>query len=94
MRVQLVDLAGKAANPALTEQTNRIKGWVREVLQLSDEVIMRVVELRCPDEGCPDVETVIAILAGGAANQKYKLLKPLDAVTHADITALATASNS
>ena len=36
-----------------------------------------VSELRCHEEGCPDVETVIALMRDGAEPEKVKIYKPL-----------------
>lgn len=73
------------------EETTRIKQWVRKVMGLSDEVPVMVTELRCPEDDCPDVETVIAVLGrpGTAMNRKHKLLKPMTEVTREDVIGLA-----
>lgn len=54
-------------NP-LAPKTNRllaksaeIKGWVRQVFNLSDDTPVTITELACRDDGCPDIETVIGI---------------------------------
>ena len=36
-----------------------------------------VSELRCHEEGCPDVETVIALMHEGAEPEKVKIYKPM-----------------
>ncbi len=66
-----------------------IKEWVREVFGLPDEAIVMVTELRCKEEGCPDVETVIAIMGGPGYSCKHKLFKPMAEVTHDDLKKLA-----
>jgi hypothetical protein len=58
---------------------------------LSDEVPVMVTELRCAEENCPDVVTVIAVLGepGTAMNRNHKLLKPMSEVTREDVMGLA-----
>ena len=84
----MINLFGKkpANNP---EVTARVKGWLREVMGLSDDVVVMVTELRCAEDGCPDVETVIAILGEPGIARKHKLLKPLVEVTRFDVMSLA-----
>lgn len=49
----------------LQAKSTEIKGWVREVMELPDDTPITVAELACPDEGCPDIETVIGVLKPG-----------------------------
>ena len=79
---------GPKANPVVTA---RIKEWVREIMSLPDDIIVMVTELRCAEDDCPDVETVIAVLGepGSTANRKHKLLKPMSEVTREDVMSLA-----
>lgn len=71
------------------EVTNRIKQWVREVMGLSDDVVVMVSELRCAEDDCPDVETVIAVLGEPGTARRHKLLKPMSEVTRNDVISLA-----
>lgn len=71
------------------EVTNRIKGWVREVMGLSDDVVVMVTELRCTEGDCPDLETVIAVLGEPGMARRHKLLKPMTEVTRNDVISLA-----
>ena len=71
------------------EVTSRIKEWVREVMGLSDDVVVMVSELRCAEDDCPDVETVIAVLGEPGKARKHKLLKPASEVTRDDVISLA-----
>jgi len=68
----------------------RVREWVREVLGLSPDTQVMVTELHCTEPDCPDVETVVAVLAPGDA-RKLKLLKPIGEVTREDVLALAAA---
>lgn len=40
---------------------DRIKQWIRNGLDLKEEVTITVTEVRCRESGCPDLETVISI---------------------------------
>lgn len=74
----------------------RIKEWTCELFPLSHEATVMVSELRCQEQDCPDVETVIAILAGAGQTHHYKLLKPMAEVTREDLSGLldrATVAN-
>ena len=71
------------------EVTNRIKQWVREIMALPEEVVVMVSELRCAEDDCPDVETVIAVLGEPGMTRRHKLLKPMTDVTRNDVISLA-----
>jgi hypothetical protein len=47
------------SSPERTAKVRLIKDWARESLQLADEVIILVTELRCIEPGCPPLETVV-----------------------------------
>jgi len=67
------------------EAVERVKAWVPEALQLPEEAVVTVMELRCAEDDCPDVETVIAVFGEPGASRKHKLLKPLSEVTKSDV---------
>jgi hypothetical protein len=75
-------------------QARQIKTWVRAVFELEDDAAVSVAQLACPDAGCPDVETVIAIVRPRCRPQKLRILAPLAAVTEADIHALQSKCNA
>jgi hypothetical protein len=75
--------------PAAAEAAARVKGWVREVMGLPDDIVVSVMELRCQEDDCPDVETVVAVLGEPGKARKHKLLKPLADVTREDVMNLA-----
>jgi hypothetical protein len=72
----LNDILGLSTKPA-GGHTKRIKDMVREAWSIPENVIIMVSELRCHEEGCPDVETVIALMHDGAAPEKVKIYKPM-----------------
>ena len=57
--------------------TKRVKDIVRKAWSIPENVIIMVSELRCHEEGCPDVETVIALMYEGAEPEKVKIYKPM-----------------
>ncbi len=46
-------------------------------------------ELRCAEDDCPDVETVIAVFGEPGKARKHKLLKPVTEVSRSDVRTLA-----
>ena len=72
----LNDILGLSTKPK-GEQTKRIKDMVRKAWSVPENVIIMVSELRCHEEGCPDVETVIAVMSDGAEPEKVKIYKPM-----------------
>ncbi|MGE3536597.1 MAG: hypothetical protein AB7N91_04060 [Candidatus Tectimicrobiota bacterium] len=69
----------------------RVKTWVSEAFQSSDDTTILVTELRCTEPGCPPLETVIALLHPHAGTRQHKVHKALGALTRDDIRALARA---
>jgi hypothetical protein len=76
--------------PADREAIHRIKGWVRELFGLGEDDVVTVMELKCLEDDCPDVETVIGVLGEPGKARKHKLLKPAAEVSRLDIADLAT----
>ena len=64
-----------------------IKGWVRDVLDLSESSTVMVAELACTEPGCPPLETVVAVLDAGAT-RRYTIHRPMAEITEADVRAL------
>lgn len=69
----------------------RIKDLVRMRFGLDDAVTLMVSELRCHEDGCPDVETVIAVMGDAQASLTWKIAKPMAQVDAGDIAALSAA---
>lgn len=67
----------------------RVKGWAVELFGLDPDTRVMVTELRCAEDDCPDVETVVAVLAGPGKARSHKLLKPVADVTRDDVAAMA-----
>ena len=43
----------------------------------ADDVVIMVSELRCHEDGCPDIETVIAVMTPGEEPAPVKISKPM-----------------
>jgi hypothetical protein len=67
------------------EAVGRLKAQVRRHLNLTDDVSISVTELNCRDRGCPDIETVIAVLINGVKPRLARIHKPLPEVTLNDL---------
>lgn len=52
--------------PVPADVSARLRGWVRCVLDLPEDVAVQVSQIRCRDEGCAPLETVLAVLRPGA----------------------------
>ena len=69
-------------------QIVQVKSWVSQVFDLSDDVSVMITQLQCTEEGCPPIETVIAIMETPGKPRQYKIHKPLMEVNQADIVNL------
>lgn len=77
---------GPKSDPAVLA---RVKAWAREAFGLDDEATLLVTELRCAEDDCPDVETVIAVLGEPGKARRHKLLKPAAEVRREEVIDLA-----
>ncbi len=66
--------------------TKRVKALVRDAWNIKEDVVIMVSELRCHEEGCPDLETVIAIMAEDAETKTIKINKPVEELDAATVT--------
>ena len=57
------------SRPKATGDADRIKTLIRLHMKIDDEVALMVSELRCHEDGCPDIETVIALMTGADQRQ-------------------------
>ncbi|MTH95814.1 nitrate reductase [Roseibium sp. RKSG952] len=69
----------------LTAKSSEIKGWVRELMDLSADTPLTIAELACRDAGCPDIETVIGVLEPGKPIVTIRVHGTMSDVTRADI---------
>jgi hypothetical protein len=67
------------------DAVRRVKAWVFLHAGLEADDTVMVTELRCMEEGCPPIETVIAVLRQGAEPRRWKLHKRVVEVTEDDV---------
>ena len=72
----------------------KIKNWVRETFKLTEYETVLITELKCYEEGCPPVETVIVVLRGGTGKEQYKFHKRMDEISFEDIKNITQAEDS
>lgn len=78
--------SGPKSDPVVLD---RIKRWMRDALGLPDDAVVMVTELRCAEDGCPDVETVVAVMGESGQARNHKLPKAAADVAHFDVLSLA-----
>jgi len=76
--------------PRSSERTNEIKAQVAALLGLGEEATVMVTELACMEEGCPPVETVIAVFRPGMSKLQFRLHRPISEITAHDIEEMCT----
>ena len=69
-------------------QIVQVKSWVSQAFDLSEDISVMITQLQCTEEGCPPIETVIAIMETPGKPRQYKIHKPLAEVKRADIVGL------
>jgi hypothetical protein len=69
------------------EAIDRIKFATRAILKLSDDVVISVTELACREPGCPDIETVLAILQAGRKPLTVRFHIPIPKISEGELTA-------
>ena len=72
----------------------KIKNWVRETFKLTEYETVLVTELKCHEEGCPPIETVIVVLREGTGKEQYKFHKRMDEINFEDIENITQAEDS
>ncbi|MCS0504751.1 hypothetical protein [Ancylobacter mangrovi] len=68
------------------EHSARIKTWLRQALNLAENVVS-VNELSCSQAGCPPRQTVILVLSDTVAPRKFAVHKSLLDVVEEDVIA-------
>jgi hypothetical protein len=77
---------------SVAENSVKVKRWVElwlaEFSENNKEDLnlptVMVSELKCTEEGCTPIETVISLLHSSAGNKSGKIFKPIKDVTHKD----------
>lgn len=87
MTGRLVNPLSREPKPGYPEAVARLKSQTRALLGLADEVVVAVTELACREPGCPDIETVVAVLKAGEKPWTARIHKPIPEVTGQDLAA-------
>ena len=72
-------------NPAATA---RLKGWVGDLMALTDGDHVAVAELACHEPGCPDLETVVTVTLKDRRQFVLRFPAPVVEVTEAQVQSL------
>jgi hypothetical protein len=67
---------------------NAIKAQVAAELALDEEATVLVTELACMEEGCPPIETVIAVFHPKMPKLQFRVHRPMSEITTRDIQKL------
>jgi len=63
------------------EAMSRVRRWVSELIPVPPAATVLVKEVRCHEEGCPPVETIIALLAADQPAIRWTVHAPVAEVT-------------
>jgi hypothetical protein len=72
-------------NPMQSERASEIKKQVVAELGLAEDATVMVTELTCSEEGCPPIETVIAVFQSAKPKIQFKMHRSLADITAHDI---------
>ena len=67
------------------DMVQKIKGTLEKALSLPNSATISITELACVEEGCPPVETVVALLQAGSNPLQHKFHKPAGEFKAADL---------
>ena len=71
-------------------KVREIKDLVINYFGFPETTVLTVAELRCHDDGCPSVETIITARHSDSSIQDWRLTKPIDEIAKKDIESLCT----
>lgn len=81
-----------AGNPFARKQPSgypaavaNLKQEVERLLDLQGDAVVSIAELACREPGCPEIETVVAIMIDGAPPRLARIHKPIPEVTKQDL---------
>jgi hypothetical protein len=60
---------------------------VRAILDVDDDTVVSISEHDCGEPGCSGTRTVVLLLRPGQPTEAIKIEKPIESVSHADLTA-------
>lgn len=72
-------------NPAHLEALERVREWTRGRFGFGAAAVIMVAEVECPVPGCPPIETIVAFWGEDGTRYRFKVFKPVAAVTADDL---------
>ena len=76
----------------VSDVMERLRSDLRQRLGLAEDATVSIAEISCHEPGCPDVETVIAIMQPNAPNRLLRIHKRLADVRQEDVAAVLAQS--
>jgi hypothetical protein len=77
-----IDLFPK--KPAVSaEQSQQVKDWLYEILQIDRQTVISLSQLQCQDSGCPPIQTAIAIMT--SPHRIIRIHKAISDISYADV---------
>ena len=67
------------------DMVRKIKATLEKALSLPDSATISITELACSEEGCPPIETVVALLQAGSNPLQHKFHKSAGEFKAADL---------
>ena len=65
------------------EQSQRVKDWIYQVLQINSNTVISLSQLQCQDPDCPPIQTAIAIMT--SPHRVIRIHKAIPDITYGDI---------
>ena len=80
-----MNLISRHPSPSRRANHANLKRWTHELLRLDDVAALTINEVRCPEPGCPDLETVIGISCAPGRWRRLRVPRPVADVTREDL---------
>lgn len=80
-----MNLISRHSSPSRRANHANLKRWTHELLRLDDDATLTINEVRCPEPGCPDLETVIGISCAPGRWRRLRVPRPVADVTREDL---------
>ena len=87
-----IDLFPK--KPAVSaEQSQQVKDWLYEILQIDRQTVISLSQLQCQDSGCPPIQTAIAVMT--SPHRVIRIHKAIPDIAYTDVVhAIAANTNN
>ena len=72
------------------DTVRKVKQLVIGHFNLSEATIVSIAELRCHEEGCPPLETIVTARHEDGTIQDWRIIKPINEILPEDIKLLST----